>query len=354
MESLNLAIVGLGRIGALHALHARELAAETGCCSVTALVDTEAARAERLRRELDLSAAHVFASVEELAKSGAANAAVVGTPTSLHREHAEILLRSGCRVLLEKPMTTSLADDREFAAWVDREAPDGVMLAFQRRFDEPLRHAKRLLEEGAIGRPFKIVSVLEDSGPLPDGYVSSGILKDMSVHNVDEILWIMERTPQRAASLGANLYSHRMSTANEDFDDGIISLWFDDELVGQVQVSRNHVSGYRVETWIFGEEGVIHSGHFERTPFDVVVEAYGRTKTIARATYPMRNYGRPLPEFVDRFGPAYRRELEEFVDRCCSEAPFSVTHRDGVAAMEVIAAAERGALGPSVGQVVGE
>ena len=46
-------------------------------------------------------------------------------------------------------------------------------------------------------------------------------------------------------------------------------------MTAQVQVSRNHVSGYRVESLIFGEEGQIHVGRFEQNFSKVVVEAYG-------------------------------------------------------------------------------
>jgi predicted dehydrogenase len=46
------------------------------------------------------------------------------------------------------------------------------------------------MDNGVIGRVFKIYSALEDSNPAPDGYQSGGILPDMSVHNVDELLWL--------------------------------------------------------------------------------------------------------------------------------------------------------------------
>ena len=31
----------------------------------------------------------------------------------------------------------------------------------------------------------------------------------------------------------------------------LLFIWFEDRIMGQVQVSRNHVSGYRVETILF-------------------------------------------------------------------------------------------------------
>ena len=350
MSGLNLAVIGLGRIGVAHAVHAKELESEGGS-RLAALVDPDRQRAEKLAADLAGDIA-VFGSVAELIESGAADAAVIATPTVLHQEHAEALIRAGQRVLLEKPLTASLADGRAFAAQLDREAPNALMLAFQRRFDKPLLHAKRLLDEGAVGRPFKVVSFLEDSGPLPDGYRSPGLLNDMAVHNVDEISWLLGQRATRALSLGSRIYSHRLTTASEDFDDALLYLWFGDDAVGQIQTGRNHVPGYRVETWIYGEEGAIHVGRFEQRRFDVIVEAYGRKERIAQQTYTMRDYGEAMPEFVDRFGPAYKAELAEFIERCKSGKPFSITHRDGLAAMEVLEAGRLGSLGPDAGEPI--
>ena len=143
----------------------------------------------------------IFSSVDELAKANVCDATVIVTPTDSHREHAAKLIAAGHRVMLEKPLTGTLEGDREFAAELDAKHPDALMLAFQRRFDEPLMYAKQLVDSGVIGRVFKVFSALEDSNPAPNGYVSGGILPDMSVHNVDEILWLTGRLPTRALSL---------------------------------------------------------------------------------------------------------------------------------------------------------
>ncbi len=336
---LKLAIAGIGRMGAIHALHAYELAQETGSCVLAALADANVPRARSFAAQF--GNIPVFESIEELAAAGISDATVVVTPTAEHSRHATALIEAGHRVLLEKPLTGALQTDREFAAWLDRHHPDALMLAFQRRFDAPLRYAKQLMETGAIGRVFKIYSALEDSFPAPDGYKSGGILPDMSVHNVDEILWLTGRMPNAALTIGSNIYSHRLTTCEEDFDDALLYLWFGDDAVAQVQVARNHVSGYRVETLIFGEEGQIHVGRFDQKLFEITVEAYGRRgrkEPLAHLTFAMREYGRALPEFVDRFGPAYKGELAAFIECCRTGAPFPATHRDGLRAQQVISA----------------
>ncbi|MCZ2146747.1 MAG: Gfo/Idh/MocA family oxidoreductase [Bryobacterales bacterium] len=350
---LQMAVIGQGRIGVLHSLHVQEVANESGACRLSAVVDTRMDRAEAAAARLSRSQStpvRPFPSIAAMLESGAAEASLIATPTDCHRSNAAELVAAGHRVLLEKPLTGSLEEDREFARDLDAHHPNAVMLAFQRRFDAPLRHARRLMEEGAIGRVFKVVSILEDSNPAPDGYVSGGILADMSVHNVDEILWLLGRTPTAAAAIGNCLYSRKLSTAVEDYDDAFLYLWFPSELAAQVSVTRNHVSGYRVETWIFGEKGQIHVGRFEQKPRDIVVEAYGRGETIAHQIYKQRDYGRRLPEFVDRFGHAYKAEVAEFVERCNTGAPFSVTHNDGLRAMEVIHMGSQRFVTPHAGE----
>ena len=347
-QRLRVAVAGLGRMGVIHALHVHELARDTARCELAALAEIDPERAHRFMadvgREIPL-----FRSIEELAEARVSDATVIVTPTENHLEHARLMIEAGQRVLLEKPLTGTLEGDRAFAEELDRDHPHALMLAFQRRFDAPLQYAKQLMDDGVIGRVFKIYSALEDSNPAPNGYKSGGILPDMSVHNVDEILWLTGRTPHSALVVGARVYSHRLTTCEEDFDDALLYLWFEKEMVAQVQVSRNHVSGYRVETVVFGEEGQIHVGHFDQKLLEITVEAYGRrgrTEPLAYRTFPMRDYKRPLPEFVDRFGAAYKAELATFVECGLTNSAFPTSHRDGLRAQEVISAGMRAVITP--------
>lgn len=342
-EKLKVAVAGIGRMGPIHALHVHELAKETGTCELAALVDPDIENARRFAGAIGCDAP-ILRSVDELAESDSCKATVLATPTPNHREHSLALLARGHRVLLEKPLTGVLETDREFAAELDRSHPDGLMLAFQRRFDAPLAYAKDLLRAGTIGRVFKVYSSMEDSGPAPDGFKSPGILADMSIHNVDEILWLTERMPTHAIAIGSRIYSHALTTCDEDFDDALLCLHFEDRMAAQIQVTRNHVSGYRVESVIYGEEGQIHVGRFEQKPFEILVEAYGRrgrTEPLVHRVFPTRDYGRPLPEFIDRFGSAYKAEVAAFLECCRNNTPFPITHRDGLRAQEVIAAGMR-------------
>jgi len=347
-ERLQLAVVGVGRIGVFHALHVQEVASERGDAVLAAVVDAHADTAERVAARLSGGQAtpvRAFRRVEEALAALRVRAAVVASRTEDHEAHTRALVDAGCRVLLEKPLAGSLARAEALAAHLAAR-PGGeraVMQAFQRRFDEPLRRARELVRQGAAGRPFKVVSVLEDPVPPPDGYQSPGLLADMSVHNVDEACWLLGERPERVAAVGSRLYNVGIASVAEDFDDALMSLWFPGGGLAQVQVSRNHVAGYRNETWVFGDRGVVHVGAFSEDPLAVAVEAIDRDGRATRQVFRMRDYGPGVPVFVTRFGPAYRAEVAHFLDRVARGEPFDVTHDDGLAALRVVEAASASA-----------
>lgn len=343
---VSLAAVGVGRIGKYHARHIQEIARETGTCELVAVVDRHADTARTVARALQdgqKTRIQAFTHVEDLASAGCAQAAVIASRTEHHQEDALTLIRAGHRVLLEKPLTATPESSAEFARALSAEAATSraLMQAFQRRYDAALQAGKRLLDGGAIGTPFKVVSVLEDPLPPPEGYQSPGLLPDMSVHNVDEVIWLLGRRPNRVRAVGANLHNHRITPVREDCDDALMHLQFGDTAVALVQVSRNHVAGYRNETWVYGDRGVLHVGAFTEDAHLVAVDAIGPDGLIARETFRLRTYGPDAPVFIQRFGEAYRAEVEDFVDRCIQDAPFAVTHVDGLNAVLVAYAGSR-------------
>ena len=345
---MKLGVVGVGRIGVFHARHVQEVANDRGDCALAAVVDEHAdtaARVASLLQEGQSSPIRAFRRLEDALDAGLVEAAVVSSRTEDHERHTRALVDAGCRVLLEKPLAGTLPAATALAEHLGRR-PKGdraIMQAFQRRFDEPLLRAKELVAGGTIGRPFRVFSVLEDPVPPPDGYQSPGLLADMSVHNVDEAIWLLGERPDRATAVGSRLYNVGISPVEEDFDDALLSLWFPGGAAAQVQVSRNHVAGYRNETWVCGERGVVHVGAFQENPLQVDVEAFGPDGALARETFRMRDYGPGVPVFIERFGPAYRGEVADFVDRVVGDAPFAVTHEDGLVALQAVDAAARAA-----------
>ena len=356
-QPVKLAVVGVGRIGRYHARHIQELGRESAdrgdrACELVAVADHGGDTAARVAAALQPDQEQeiqTFAGAADLASAGVAEAAVIASSTESHAADARLLIDAGMRVLLEKPLTDSLEHARELVGYLeaDQSRRQALMLAFMRRFDEPLQWVKQTIEGGRIGRPFKMVTCLEDNMPPPAGYDSPGILTDMGVHLTDESMWLMDARPESVKSFGSLTYSHRISAVNEDYDDAFLQMWFADGQIAQLQVSRNHVAGYRNEVWVYGEEGMVHGGLFAEDPLSVRVEAFAPSGLIERKTYTMPDNGSDAPFFIQRFGPAYKRDVEHFVGQCRNGQPFSVDQLDGLRAMEVVAAGTVAISAPS-------
>ncbi len=79
-------------------------------------------------------------------------AVIVANPTALHLNIAIPAAEAGCHLFIEKPLSHSLEGVEELRA-AARRGGGQVYIGFQYRFHPGLRLIKRLLTEGAVGRP---------------------------------------------------------------------------------------------------------------------------------------------------------------------------------------------------------
>lgn len=141
--SLRIAVAGAGLIGRRHV----ELVRARGDCVLAAIADPAPA-ARRLARDLDVP---WHPSPADLIAAGRPDALVVATPSALHREHALAAIEAGVPVLIEKPIATSAADGMAIAR-AAAAAGVPVLVGHHRRHGATLRAARRVLDEGVLGR----------------------------------------------------------------------------------------------------------------------------------------------------------------------------------------------------------
>ena len=103
---------------------------------------------EAFRREFGVEVA--TSSVAELLAAGV-DGVVVSSPQTLHREHASAALTAGAHVLVEKPMTVTLADAEATVAVAD-SARRVLSIAYGWNYSRMAIWAKEALESGQIGR----------------------------------------------------------------------------------------------------------------------------------------------------------------------------------------------------------
>lgn len=112
-----------------------------------------------------------------------------------------------------------------------------------------------------------------------------------------------------------------------DIDTATTLLRFSSGALGVVENSRRAVYGYDIVTEVFGENGKI------------VVQAEPKT--------PLREYNKDgyrldhYHFFMDRFGPAFRAELEAFFHAISNGKTPSPGHADAVESLKIALAATR-------------
>jgi predicted dehydrogenase len=83
------------------------------------------------------------------------DAVIVSNPTALHMEVAVPAARAGCHLLLEKPVSHNMTHMSELQQALQRSGKQ-ALVGYQFRFHPGLQQAKRLLQEGAVGKPLSV------------------------------------------------------------------------------------------------------------------------------------------------------------------------------------------------------
>jgi predicted dehydrogenase len=112
-----------------------------------------------LQREYELEVASP--EVADLLAAGC-DGVVVASPHRLHREHATAALQAGCHVVIEKPMTVTLADARAVEEEA-RRAGRTLTVAHGWNFQRQTGWAADTIASGAIGAPRWVTGVMSSS-----------------------------------------------------------------------------------------------------------------------------------------------------------------------------------------------
>jgi scyllo-inositol 2-dehydrogenase (NAD+) len=249
---VKLAIIGVGRMGRIHA----RVLSRIDEIDIVAIVDSRVEIAESIASELDSSP---YSNIESIVRKVGIEAVLIATPTPTHPSMVHAALDAGLHVLCEKPLSL---DPSEGAKLGDLAHRLGLVLqiGFWRRFASPWRAAKRALEDGAIGDPVMIRLSQWDANPPPPAFcdpaVSGGLAIDCGVHEFDLAEWFTGSTV--TSVIGRNLRIVDAAVgASGDVDNLVAMLEMGDGVTATVDLSRNSRYGDDVRTEILGSQGAL-------------------------------------------------------------------------------------------------
>jgi len=218
--AVRVAVIGVGHLGQHHA----RIYAELPDVELVAVADTSEPRREEIGGRLGVPAVADYRTL-----LGAVDAVSVAVPTFAHHDVALAFLEAGCDVLVEKPITETVAH------------ADALVGAAARR--------GRILQVGHSERYNGAVQVLSDyvqspgfievhrMGPFPGRGTDVDVVLDLMIHDIDIVLTLVKSPVISVSAVGVPVVSDLVDIANARIE-------FASGCVANITASR--VTGERV------------------------------------------------------------------------------------------------------------
>ena len=165
---------------------------------LSAYVELDDARREAVVRDWNLPPDRVFKTLREAAEAADANFVCDVTPPAAHEAVALEAFQLGLHVIGEKPMSDSFDAALRMAAAAE-ESGRTHMVAQNYRFGAVPRTARRLLDEGVIGKPkHAAVGFYRAWASRPGSHYTTmpfPLITDMGIHHFDMMRYVLNREP---------------------------------------------------------------------------------------------------------------------------------------------------------------
>ena len=295
------AVVGVGYLGRFHAQKYRSLANS----ELVGVADPSAEARAAIAAELGVPA---HADYRELL--GRVEAVSIVTPTPLHYAIAREFLEAGAHVLVEKPMTATVAEGE--------------------RLIETARHARRILQVGHLERFNAAVQALQPMLAVPRFIESArlapfkhrgtdvDVVLDLMIHDIDLILSIVRSPVVAVDAIGSSVFSQEIDIANA-------RLRFANGCVANATASRVSLKTER-RLRLFQDDAYVS------------VDLHQKVLTVIRKTGGLSADGMPqvdIQETTYDQGDALKAEIEAFLEAAASGRAPPVSGEDGLAALNV-------------------
>jgi predicted dehydrogenase len=259
MKRVKIGLIGCGKIA--DCAHTPALLDLNKKAKITALFDLNQKAAESLKKKYSLDS-EIYSSVEELLQSDV-DGVIISTPNVTHCPLTLEALQAGKNVLVEKPMAINLKDADKMISFANKK---GLHLQVNQslRFNAAYAKIKKLIDEGAIGKPIHIRCLRASTNSPDKGWSpgakwfiqkssGGGIIMDIAVHMADAMGWYFGKAKSVFAVSSSRI-------KESDVPDNVTALFdFENGATGVLELSWTLPSGVGLLE-IYGDKGSIRMG----------------------------------------------------------------------------------------------
>ncbi len=285
MNSLRAGVLGVGHLGAAHA---RLLSQRPGF-TLVGIHDRDDERASFVATEIGTRA-----YTDPTTLLGKIDAAIIAAPTGAHYELGRMALKSGCHVLLEKPLATDLTEANELVKLAEEEERI-LAVGHIERFNGAL-----LAVEDHLQQPRFIESLR--MAPFQNRGTDVTVILDLMIHDIDLVLALTNSPLADVHAVGVPVLSPSIDIANA-------RLVFESGTVANITASRVSIKPLR-HLRLFQDNGYFSLNlatgvgeHYRRRDAINLQEIKGIESAVERL--PVHTVkGEPLARELDAFADA--------------------------------------------------
>ncbi len=308
--STKIALLGCGRIGAMHA---ELITHRVEGAELSSIYDVFPDAAQEVARRLG---AVVATSVDDIFNDASIDAVAICTSTDTHVDLMIRAARAGKAIFCEKPISQDLAEvDR--ALNVIGETGAYLQIGFNRRFDASHRAVADAVATGAIGDVHLVRITSRDPAPPPISYieVSGGIFLDMTVHDFDMARYVTGSEVTEVHAAGSVRIDPAIGEAG-DIDTAVVVMTHANGAITTIDNSRQAVYGYDQRVEAFGSGGMVSSDNPPTTTTTFSDSAGAHSSSMPYF-------------FLERYTASYINEWNEFLAAVSGGSPSPVDGADG-------------------------
>ncbi len=246
-QRLKIAVVGLGRIG--WRFHFQQ-ALTSDQFELTAVVDP---LPDRLAEARAATGCAIHSDFESLWSGPLPDVVAIATPTPWHESMTVRALERGCHVILEKPMTTSIASADRMIGQAQKHNRR-VFLYQPHRLTPETQTAREVIQSGLLGPIYAIHRGVyryvrrNDWQSLRKN--GGGMLNNYGAHYIDQLIYLSDDSP--IAEVDCKLWA----IATRGDADDVVKAWIKKESGQLLDVQINQASAHVMPAWhICGQYG---------------------------------------------------------------------------------------------------
>ncbi|WP_339182513.1 Gfo/Idh/MocA family oxidoreductase [Oceanobacillus sp. FSL W7-1293] len=302
MKTLNIGLIGAGRMGAFHG---QTIAQRIPGAKLYAIADPFPQSAENVLQHIG-EEAKIYTNPLDLIQDSEVDAIVIVSPARTHSENVIQAIEHGKPVFCEKPMAVSIEEMKAIKK-AAKKNPVPVQVGFNRRFEKGFEQAHQEIVDGQLGDVQLLRSNTRDpelSGP--EKKPEWTIFLETLIHDFDTLMYLNPGAKPVEVYAKADALIRPDLKENGLLDTSVVTITFDNGCIAVADASFQAKYGYDVRAEVFGSEGMITLG-------DIKTSSMQKFNT-AGASYQTTRYDQDL------LFDAYVDELKHFVKAVQNEA----------------------------------